>query len=201
MLCGSAVMKGKKGILVGNPHFPWEGPNRFFELHQIILGKLDVMGAALGGSLLVNIDFNHDVAWSVTLSIGQWFTLFHLVLESGHPDHYLVDGKSEPVSTRIIDVLVLEKDGSLRIIHYTVYATRFRPVVVQKRGLVWDNKTAFAFADSEPDSTRTVDQWLRIAQSRSSGDLLGDLREVGGLPWVNTIAADRHGKSFLPMRR
>lgn len=171
----SAVTKSKTGILVGNPHFPWEGPNRFFELHQIIPGKLDVMGAALGR-----------------------FPLFRLVLEPGHPDHYLVDGKSEPISTQIIDVPVLEKDGSVGIIHHMVYATRYGPiVVVQTRGLIWDGKTAFAFADSERSNRRRVDQWLRIAQSRSSGDLLDSLKEVRGLPWANTIAADRHGKILL----
>lgn len=195
---GAAVTKNKSGILVGNPHFPWEGPNRFFEMHQIIPGKLDVMGAALGGFPLVNIGFNHDVAWSHTLSTGQRFTLFRLALEPGHPDRYLIDGKPEPMSMRLIDVPVLEKDGTLGTIHHTVYMTRFGPVVVaQKRGLTWDGKTAFAFADSERGNTRMIDQWLRIAQSHSSGDLLNGLKAVRGLPWVNTIAADRHGKILL----
>src|SRR5205814_292597 len=29
-----------RGLLLGNPHFPWTGPSRFWEMHQTIPGKL-----------------------------------------------------------------------------------------------------------------------------------------------------------------
>src|SRR3546814_2251540 len=51
----NAVALGKdattdgRGLLLGNPHYPWQGILRFYQFHLTIPGKLDVMGAALPG--------------------------------------------------------------------------------------------------------------------------------------------------------
>lgn len=37
-------------MLLGNPHFPWAGVNRFWQVHLTMPGSLDVMGAAIGTS-------------------------------------------------------------------------------------------------------------------------------------------------------
>lgn len=47
-----------RAMLLANPHFPWVGGMRFYEMHLTIPGKLDVMGAALPGLPLINIGFN-----------------------------------------------------------------------------------------------------------------------------------------------
>lgn len=195
---GSDVTQAHTGILVGNPHFPWNGPNRFFELRQTIPGQFDVRGAALGGFPLVNIGYNNDVAWSHTVSTGQRFTIFRLALVPGHPDQYLVDGKAEIMDRRAITVPVLTSAGTVVSQTRTVFWTRFGAVVVAKgRGLQWDDKQAFALGDSERDNTRLIDQWLRIGTATSSTDLLAGLKEVHGLPWVNTVAADRSGTILM----
>lgn len=56
-----------RGLLLGNPHFPWTGTNRFWEMHLTIPGKVDVMGATGGLSPVVAIGFNKDVAWTHTV--------------------------------------------------------------------------------------------------------------------------------------
>ena len=38
------------GVALGNPHFPWVGANRFWQMHLTIPGRMDVMGAAIGSS-------------------------------------------------------------------------------------------------------------------------------------------------------
>ena len=82
-----------RGLLLGNPHFPWTGTNRFWEMHQTIPGKLDVMGATVGLSPVVVIGFNKDVAWTHTVSTGKRFTLYELKLDPKDPTVYLVDGQ------------------------------------------------------------------------------------------------------------
>ena len=42
---GSDVTSARTGLLLGNPHFPWVGTTRFWQMHLTIPGKLDVMGA------------------------------------------------------------------------------------------------------------------------------------------------------------
>ena len=37
------------GILFGNPHFPWQGYERFFMFHLTMRDEYDVMGSTLLG--------------------------------------------------------------------------------------------------------------------------------------------------------
>jgi acyl-homoserine-lactone acylase len=43
------------GELLANPHFPWRGGNRFYQVQLTIPGQLDVSGASLYGSPVVEI--------------------------------------------------------------------------------------------------------------------------------------------------
>ena len=44
-----------RGLLLANPHFPWMGGMRFYQMQLTIPGQLDVMWAALPGLPVVNI--------------------------------------------------------------------------------------------------------------------------------------------------
>lgn len=194
---GAAVTEGKTGLLVGNPHFPWDGPNRFFEMHLTIPGRLDVMGAALGGLPMINIGFNRDVAWSHTVSTDRRFTFFRLALVPGHPDRYVVDGRPEAMTRRVVEIPVLTPGGATEIRRRVIYESRYGPLVsIERRGMRWTDTEAYALADSERRNTRMIAQWLRIDRAVSAADLLAGLKAVRGLPWVNTIAADRLGQAL-----
>ena len=41
---GSAGTRDHRGLLLGNPHFPWIGPERFFQAQLTIPGKINVPG-------------------------------------------------------------------------------------------------------------------------------------------------------------
>src|SRR3954454_15809813 len=70
---GDATTTGK-GMLLGNPHFPWRGRYHFTQQQLTIPGRYDVAGASLIGSPVVNIGWNKDVAWSHTVSTAYRFT-------------------------------------------------------------------------------------------------------------------------------
>ena len=53
-----------RGMILGNPHFPWRGRYHFTQQHLTIPGKYDVAGASLVGSPVVNIGWNKRVSWS-----------------------------------------------------------------------------------------------------------------------------------------
>jgi acyl-homoserine-lactone acylase len=170
-----------RGLLLGNPHFPWKGINRFWEMHVTIPGSLDVMGVAIGNSPVVVIGFNKDVAWSHTVSTGKRFTLHQLKLVEGDPTSYLVDGRPEKMTSR-------------RFAGATLWSTRYGPVVHAPRlGLSWTNKVAFALQDANRNNARGLDQWLQYGRARSVADIRNALRNLG-TAWVNTIAADRNGQ-------
>src|SRR3954454_2808468 len=90
---GSAGTRGGRSVLLGNPHFPWQGSERWYELQLTIPGKLDAIGAALQGAPVVNIGFNKHVAWSHTVSTARRFTPYEIKLAAGSPTTYMVDGR------------------------------------------------------------------------------------------------------------
>ena len=167
-------------FLLGNPHVPWKGTNRFWEMHVTIPGSLDVMGVTIGDSPVVVIGFNKDVAWSHTVSTGKRFTLHQLMLVDGDPTSYLVDGRAEKMTAR-------------EIAGVTLWSTRYGPVIQAPRmGLNWTGTVAFALQDANRNNARGLDQWLQYGRATSVADMRYALRRLG-TPWVNTIAADRHG--------
>jgi acyl-homoserine-lactone acylase len=191
---GRELTANGRGLLVGNPHFPWHTTNRFYEIHLTIPGQLDVMGASLMAFPLVNIGFNHDVAWSHTVSTASRFTLYELTLVPGNPLAYEFDGMIETMQPEVISVDIKLPDGRLSRTSRTLYTSRMGPLlIVPALGLDWTTSKAFAIADAQRFNTRMSEQWLRINQAQSVAGIRNALATVQGVPWVNTIAADRTG--------
>ena len=185
-----------RGLLLGNPHFPWVGVNRFYEMHVTVPSQLDVMGATGANGPFVSIGFNKDVAWSHTVSTGKRFTLHALTLVPGDPTSYLVDGKPEKMTSRDIHVDVLNGDHTVSSRKRTLWSTRWGPVVIIPRaGLNWTTTTAYAVQDANAGNTRFTGTWLAIARATGVEDIRSALRTLG-TPWVNTIAADRAGNAL-----
>ena len=179
------------GVLLGNPHFPWVGTNRFWQMHITIPGQLDVMGAAIGNSPVVQIGFNRDVAWTHTVSTGKRFTIYELQLDPADPTTYIVDGQRKKMEVRQVS---LGEAGAG--ISHTVHYTQWGPVlVVPRAGLTWSASTAYAIADANTLNTRSLDTWIRMNRARSAEELRAAMGNQG-IPWVNTIGADRAGQAI-----
>ncbi|WP_162845996.1 penicillin acylase family protein [Seongchinamella sediminis] len=185
------------GVLYGNPHFPWQGINRFFMAHYTIPGEYDVMGAGLFGIPLANIGFNKDTAWSHTVSTARRFTLHELEINPDNPLQYyfgdeLVD--LEPVTVSAVD-------GEGQTVEHTFYQSQFGTIADLGNQLAafggWPtfNGTIFAFNDVNQENLRGLENWINFGQAESLDDILEATRTIG-IPWVNTIAADRSGEGF-----
>ncbi len=191
---GRDATESRTGLLLGNPHFPWSTTSRFYQFHVTVPGSLDVMGAALGGFPVPNIGFTKDVAWSHTVSTGRRFTLFELTLQNG--TSYVTDGVTRPLSKRTVTVDVRNTDGSISPRSRDFFSTHHGPLLTGT-GLGWTLTRGYAIKDANADNARMLDQWLLIARARTVGEIQSALRLVNGLPWVNTIAADRAGDAFF----
>ncbi len=190
---GSAGARGERSLLLGNPHFPWQGSERWYELHLTIPGKLDVMGAALQGVPAVNIGFNRHVAWSHTVSTARRFTPYELKLRDDRPTHYWLGG--QPVKMRKRTVRVRVRGGGTR--RHTFYETHWGPVFsFAAAGLTWTTERAYALADVNADNFRLLNQWAEYDRAKSVDGLRKAYRKVQGNPWVNTIAADSRGRAY-----
>ncbi|MGW7366956.1 penicillin acylase family protein [Streptomyces sp. NPDC054841] len=192
---GDTTANGR-GLLLGNPHYPWQGGRRFWQSQQTIPGELNVQGASLLGTAVVNIGFNDKVAWSHTVATGVTLNLHQLTLDPADPTAYLVDGKPERMTLRTVTVPV--KDGTS--LTRTQWWTRYGPVVTSlgpSLPLPWTATTAYALNDPNAANLRGSDTALGFGKARSTDDIRRTLRRTQGLPWINTIAADSSGHSLF----
>ncbi|AKJ26698.1 penicillin acylase family protein [Caldimonas brevitalea] len=186
-----------RGLLLGNPHFPWTGVERLYQLHLTLPGKLDVMGASLPGMAVVGLGFTHEFAWSHTASKAAHATFYQLELDPADPTRYVVDGISKPMARRRLTLDVLGPDGRLRPQSRVFYSTEFGPVVVSPDLFEWTPTTAYALRDTNAHNHWMVAQWHALNRAASLAEVKAAHQSLVGNPWNNTLAADRHGRTLF----
>jgi acyl-homoserine-lactone acylase len=197
-LGGDATDNGK-GMLLGNPHFPWYGSERFYESHLTIPGKIDVEGASLFGVPLVLIGHTKGLAWSHTVSTAFRFTPFELKLIPGMPTSYLYDGQVKQMTSQTVKVQSKKADGSLEERTRTLWSSHHGPILTSILGLPifpWTPERAFALGDANAANFRYLNHFFETNRAQSTDDLYDVLRRNQGIPWVNTLSADSAGKAF-----
>ncbi|MBM0104233.1 acylase [Steroidobacter sp. S1-65] len=201
MMGSNAIAFGKgattngKGLMLGNPHYPWSGGSRFHMAHLTIPDQVDVMGVGLITTPFIGIGFNQDVAWTHTVSTGLRFTLYELKLDPKDPLSYRYGDGTRKLTPRTVSVEVRQPDGSIETAERTTYHSHFGPVL-EDPDLPWTRERAYAIRDSNLDNNRSSEQYLKFAKARNVDELLEALQTSQGTAWVNTIAADRHGKAL-----
>ncbi|WP_338932859.1 penicillin acylase family protein [Streptomyces netropsis] len=194
---GSTTADGR-GLLLGNPHYPWQGGRRFWQSQLTIPGELDVAGGSLLGMPVVTIGHNADMAWSHTVATGTAMSLYELKTAPGDPYSYLVDGKPERMTERAVTVPVRGKDGRTTEVTRTQWWTRFGPVTTRLGNipLPWTAGSVHTIVDPNVANLRITDTFLALGKARGVRGVQDALRRTQGLPWVNTIAADSRGHSL-----
>jgi acyl-homoserine-lactone acylase len=197
---GKDVTVNNKGMLLGNPHYPWTSTDRFYQAHLTIPGRYDAMGVILGGIPIVVIGFNRHVAWTHTVTTAVHFTTFRLALDPADPLHttYRSDGAPVKLTARTVTVASRQPDGHITARSKTFYFSKHGAVLIKpEAGLAWTANSVHVLADANRNNTRLIDQWIGIGSASSVQELKASLDQVVGLPWVNTIAADRHGNTLF----
>jgi acyl-homoserine-lactone acylase len=196
---GKEATANGKGMVLGNPHFPWTGPERFYQAHVRIPGKLNVSGASLFGVPAILIGHTQKLAWSHTVSTAFRFTPFELRLVPGSPTTYLVDGQARQMTKDEVTVDVRQPDGTVANETRTLWNTEYGPVFTSILGLPlfpWTPTTAYAMGDVNAENMRYLNHFFETDHAQSTRELYDILRRYQGIPWVNTIAADSKGQAF-----
>jgi acyl-homoserine-lactone acylase len=193
---GSEATKNGRGALLGNPHYPWQGQNRFYRMHLTIPGKLNVVGAGLINTPVVGIGHNADVAWTHTVSTARRFGFFRLQLDPDDPTSYVVDGESRPMQATDVTVAVRQADGSIQDVTRTLYRTEFGRVIAgSSPPMPWTSTHAFTIR-STVESLGFIDQYLEMWQAADVGELFDALGEHQQTTF-NTTAADSAGGTLF----
>jgi acyl-homoserine-lactone acylase len=190
---GRDATRDHDGMLLANPHFPWAGYARFYQVQLTIPGVLNVEGASLSGTPVVEIGHTQGVAWTHTVSSAQRYTLFQLDLVDGDPTSYLVDGQTVAMSKQTVTVTVRGADGQLSTIERTLYGSQYGPVLATG----WTATTAFAIRDVNADNLRSMNEWLAMGTAQNIAQLRAAQDTYQGNPFTNTIAVDASGTTYF----
>ena len=196
---GRNATETRKGMLLGNPHFPWVGSERFFQSQITIPGKMNASGASLLGVPVILIGHTRNLAWSHTVSTAFRFVPFRETLVPGAPLYYYVDGQPRRMKPTTVTVQVRQEDGSIAPVSRTLWRTIHGPITTSLQGqslFPWTNEFAYAMHDSVANNFRFLNHFFNASRSQSVGKMLQVLRKTQGVPWVNTIAADSKGNAL-----
>lgn len=189
---GSSHTASGRGLLLGNPHYPWHGPARFHLIHVTIPGVVDAMGARLLAGHFIAIGFNRDVAWTHTVSTAARFTLFELELNPDNPMQYRYGEEYRDIEP--VTVVVPGAGENAQARSHTSYVTHFGPVI-ESAGLPWSSETAYVVRDAIVDNGTSSPTYFALQSARSVEDVEAAISQQGTF-FVNTIAADRAGNAF-----
>lgn len=193
---GREATRDGTGMLLANPHFPWQGDRRFHQVHLTLPGRINVTGATLPGLPVVAIGHNERVAWTHTVSTAMTVTLHRLALAPGDPTSYLVDGQRRALRRDDVTVAVRQADGTITQVSQPVWSTPDGPIVSIPGELPWDAAQAFQLRSANAGNLRTVDQWLDMGKARDVRELRRVQARSLAAPWVNTTAADVTGTAY-----
>jgi acyl-homoserine-lactone acylase len=189
---GGAATTTGKGMLLGNPHFPWTGRYRFTQQHLTIPGKYDVAGASLIGSPVVNIGWNKNVAWSHTVSTAYRFTPYEYQSLGGLS--YATDHGTQQIQRDVVSIAALQKDGSVTQVPEDLYRTPQGFVIDAPSFFMgWTPSSFWAIRDANAEQQRAIRTFHDIGKARHARRLPGRQDGGGGAAWVTALAADRAG--------
>jgi acyl-homoserine-lactone acylase len=196
---GSEGTRSGGGLLLGNPHFPWDGPERFYQTHLTIPGKLNVTGGSLFGVPLVLIGHTDKMAWSHTVSTARRFMIHELKLVPGSPTSYIHDGQVKQMKVDQVTIQVRGEDGKLTPQTRPLYSSHHGSILTSILGLPvfpWTAERAYAMFDANAENFRYLNHFWEINHAQSVQQVHKIEQKYQGIPWVNTIAADNKGNAY-----
>ena len=183
------------GVLLANPHVPWEGELRFAEVHLTVPGQGNVYGAQLLGLPGVGIGFTDGVAWTHTVSAGKRMTAYLLSLDPASPTSYLVDGQSVPMTSTDESIEILRPDGTVDTETRTLWRSEYGPII-DFPGIGWSATNVLSFRDANIDNDEFIEQYARMPSIQSITDLQALTAEYQGVPLFNTVAVGNDGTTW-----
>ncbi|RKH04419.1 acylase [Corallococcus sp. CA047B] len=194
-----------KGMVMANPHFPWEGELRLWESQLTVPGQMNVYGVGLMGVPAVLIGFNENVAWTHTFSSGQRMTMYQVNLVPGKPTTYKYGTEERAMTSKNFTILVKLPEGSVTNYSQTMYFTHYGPIIAIPDSaapgfppgtLGWNTQTALTIRDANIENIKFLDQFHGMNKAKNLNEFKEVYATQQGLPWVNTMYADKEGNAW-----
>ena len=183
------------GLLLANPHFPWEGELRFWEVHLTVPGELDVYGAQLSGLPGIGIGFTEDFGWTHTVSAGNRFTAYRLDLVEGDPTTYAYGDEEREMTAEELTIEVLQPDGGTEEVTRTAWYSHYGPIL-DFPGFGWTEDATITYRDANLDNDEFAEQYLAMLTAEDLDELIAAHEEINGVPLFNTVAVSADGRAW-----
>lgn len=183
------------GMLVANPHFPWEGALRFWEVHLTVPGELDAYGVQLSGLPGIGIGFTENFGWTHTVSAGNRFTAYTLDLVPGSPTAYRYGDETRDMTSTEHTIEVLGDDGTVEEVTRTTWASHYGPII-DFPGFGWTEDATITYRDGNIDNDEFVEQYLGMLTADDLDEFIEVHEQVNGVPLFNTIATSADGRAW-----
>lgn len=204
---GSDMTESGRGALLANPHFPYTGHRRLYQVQLTVPGYLNVHGAGLLGTAIPLINFNENLAWSHTVSQSRRFTWYELELKPGDPLTYLKDGEERPITSKTFQIEVNVGAPQPVVYERTFWFSEYGPMLAANAaneafpawggtGLVNGKPAAYTYRDANADTTGLLDTWLGMSRAKNLEQFKEVFRQCGSTLWTNTIYADDQGNAY-----
>ena len=194
---GAELTESGNGMLLANPHFPWEGELKLWESHITVPGEIDVYGVTLPGIPSTLIGFNKAVAWTLAVSSAAHETFYKLKLVPDEPTKYLYDGEVRSMIASEYEIGVLNDDtGQIEKNTRTLWHSHYGPIVSLAPTIIWNKETALSYRDANLDYSTYLSQFFEMSRASDLNGFIEAHKNSVGMPFGHTVATSLEGEAW-----
>lgn len=173
-------------MLLANPHLPWGDMFTWME-GQFVIPGVNISGAALVGSPVLQIAFNDRLGWTHTVNSQDGADLYELTVTG---DGYAWDGATRAFDTEMRVLTVRARDGTSRPDTLRIRRSVHGPVVRESSG------RALALRTVGEELAGWLEQWWGMGTARNLAEFERAIRP-NVLSSQNITYADADGRIML----
>lgn len=182
---GAKFSSSGNAMLLANPHLSWHGMETLFEAH-IILPDVNLYGAALVGSPVLQIAFNDHLGWTHTVNPIDGCDLYRLKLAGNHlNDGYWLDGVVHDFTLSNETIWIRRADGRIDNEVLTIRRAVQGPVIDHAGEIL---SVRLALLETQLLSGMNQ-QWWEMGRANNL-EKFQEILSGGHLPLFNVIYAD-----------
>lgn len=205
---GKELTAQGRGALLANPHFPYTGHRRLYEVQMTVPGYMNMHGAGLLGTAIPLINFNENLAWSHTVTTSRRFTWYELALSPEDNLRYVKDGVEKPITveTYQIEVDMGDPAGPVtmeREFYFSEYGPMIAANVANDKLPTWGGNgavngvpAAYTYRDANAHTGGLLDTWLGMSRASNLAEFQSVFKNCGSTLWTNSTYADDQGNAF-----
>ena len=183
-----------------NSHQPLEGPLSWYEIHLCSEEGWNVMGGTFHGGVTVFHGVNENLGWAHTVNNFDAVDVFQLQADPKKKGHYLFDGVSYPLETKLawLHVNLAKKGKFILPVSKRVWWSKYGATLVTKNGI-------FAIRLGATTNVKTIEQYFRMNKAHNYTEFRQAL-DLQGAAMMTTVYGDRFdtiyclSNGLLPMR-